>query len=273
MPSADPRRLYGLPEEEEEEETIPEARHSTSSTLSSVVKQTAARNREVEGFRFSMPGIQWTGPEHTQQQPTKRRRIGSRFDDDYDVLASASDWSPPVCVQEETAHGAPDVSERESAATATLRGEDIELCVAHIERALAVDDDEEAAVATLASPNLNPFALHSAGCLLSHQDIERAFAVDDGEEGAVASTKSKVVKRTSIFGRRHNNQENKKPSPHIPRVTMWMTCWGTCKREFGWTVPSQQYYHAHNKKPPQFCDACATQRHNNKRNLSWNTDK
>jgi hypothetical protein len=175
-------------------------------------------------------------------------------------------------VQEEIAHGALDVRERESPATATLLREDIELYDARFERALAVDHDEGAAVATLASPNLSPFALPSAGHVLSLQDIERAFDVDDGEEGAVASTKSKPVKRPPIFGRRHNNQENKEPSPHIPRETMWRTCW-TCNREFGWSAPSQQHYHAHNKKPPQLCDVCATQRHNNKRNLSWNTGK
>jgi hypothetical protein len=162
---------------------------------------------------------------------------------------------------------------RESPATATLRREDIELYDARFERALAVDHGKGAAVATLASPNLSPFALPSAGHVLSLQDIERAFDVDDGEEGAVAPTKSKPVKRPPTFDRRHNNQQNKEPSPHIPRETMWRTCW-TCKREFGWSAPSQQHYHAHNKKPPQLCDDCATQRHNNnKRNLSWNTGK
>ena len=161
---------------------------------------------------------------------------------------------------------------RESPATATLRREDIELYDARFERALAVDHGKGAAVATLASPNLSPFALPSAGHVLSLQDIERAFDVDDGEEGAVAPTKSKPVKRPPTFDRRHNNQKNKEPSPHIPRETMWRTCW-TCNREFGWSAPSQQHYHAHNKKPPQLCDDCATQRHNNKRNLSWNTGK
>jgi hypothetical protein len=305
-------------EEEEEEEDIPEARQRTLSTLSSLVKQPAARNTEVNRLRFSMPGIQWADPEHIQQQPIKRRRIApsrpparakTAFvaavgdgesdepdDGDYDLLARASDWRLPVCMQEEIAHGAPafdgaegdawdgdhqsltthalDVSERESAATATLRGEDIELCEEDIERALTVGDDEAAAVAALAEGDVEEAAVATlSGCQLCEEDIDHALAVGDGEEAAVASTKSKAVKRTSIFGRRHNNKENKEPSPHIPPLTKWMTCWGTCKREFGWSVPSQQYYHAQNKKPPQFCDDCATQRHNNKRNLSWNTDK
>jgi hypothetical protein len=147
---------------------------------------------------------------------------------------------------------APAMSERESAAMATLRGEDIE-------QALAVSERESAAEATL------------AGCQLREEDIERALAVGDDEEAAVATTKYKAVKRTSIFGRRHNNKENKEPSPHTPPQTKWMTCWGTCQRKFGWSVASQQYDHAQNKKPPQFCDACATQRHN-KRKLPWNMD-
>ena len=159
-------------------------------------------------------------------------------------------------------------SEREQErARARERERERERVDARFERALAVDHDEGAAVAALASPNLSPFALPSAGHVLSLQDIERAFSVDDGEEGAVASTSAKPVKRPPTFGRRHNNQKNKEPSPHIPRETMWRTCW-TCNREFGWSAPSQQHYHAHNKKPPQLCDDCATQRHNNKRNLS-----
>ena len=75
--------------------------------------------------------------------------------------------------------------------------------------------------------------------------------------------------RTHSYNRTH--KENKEPAPHTEPQTEWVTFAGTCQGKFGWTVGSQQYYHAQNKPPPRFCGACATQR-NNKRKLTWNMD-
>ena len=101
------------------------------------------------------------------------------------------------------------------------------------------------------------------------QDIERALAMCDDDGADVALQPCRTDRRTSIFGRRNKNKENKEPAPHTE--TKWLTCAGMCQGKFGWSVGSQQYYHAQNKKPPRFCDACATQR-NNKRKLPWNMD-
>ena len=72
------------------------------------------------------------------------------------------------------------------------------------------------------------------------QDIERALAVCDDDSADVAPQKCKAVKRTSIFGCRHNNKENKEPAPHTEPQTKWVTCAGTCQGKFDWSVGSQQ---------------------------------
>ncbi len=99
------------------------------------------------------------------------------------------------------------------------------------------------------------------------QDIERALAMCDNDSADVALQPCKTDRRTSIFGRRNKNKENKEPALHTEPQTEWVTCAGTCQGKFGWTVGSQQYCHAQNKPKPRFCDAYATQRHN-KRKLS-----
>ena len=89
----------------------------------------------------------------------------------------------------------------------------------------------------------------------------------DNDSADVALQPCKTDRRTSIFGRRNKNKENKEPALHTEPQTEWVTCAGTCQGKFGWTVGSQQYCHAQNKPKPRFCDAYATQRHN-KRKLS-----
>ena len=85
-----------------------------------------------------------------------------------------------------------------------------------------------------------PAASSACDTSIRGQDIERALAVCDDDGVDVAPQKCKAVKRTSIFGRRHNNKENKEPAPHTEPQTKWVTCAGTCQGKFGWSVGSQQ---------------------------------
>jgi hypothetical protein len=187
-----------------------------------------------------------------------------------DFLARDSDWRPNMCMQEE--------AEEEDAAfdggEGDAWGDNLTACAHPPLATLACcqpphQPDE---VGASQKPSLvgdkapTPAASSACDTSIRGQDIERALAVCDNAGADVAPQKCKAVRRTSIFGRRHNNKENKEPAPHTEPQTKWVTCAGTCQGKFGWSVGSQQYYHAQNKKPPRFCDACATQR-NNKRKL------